>query len=55
MPDEDQLFLRTAIPPPALKRSTTDSDLEFVMGQIAKLRVVLFVGAVLGIVGIQAF
>ena len=63
MPDEDQLFLRPADPPPPLKRSTTDSDLEFVMGQIAKLRrdlakyafVVLFVGAILGIVGIEAF
>jgi hypothetical protein len=65
MPDEDQLFLRPADPPPSANRSARDSGLEFLMEQIAALPtrwelakyafVVLFVGAVLGIVGIEAF
>jgi hypothetical protein len=63
MPDEDQMFLRPAKPPRYNERSTTDVGLEFIMEQIAALRrevakfafVILFVGAVLGIVGIEAF
>jgi hypothetical protein len=57
--DEGQLFFHPADPATPLKRSTTDRDVEFVTGQIAKLAkyafMLLFVGAVLGIVGIQAF
>jgi hypothetical protein len=63
MPDEDQLFLRPAKPPRYNEWNTTDPGLEFIMEQIAALRrdlaklafVILFVGAVLGIVGIEAF
>ena len=59
--DEDQLFLRPAKPP----RSMPEGGLEFVMKQIAALPtswdlakyafVILFVGAVIGIVGTEAF
>jgi hypothetical protein len=63
MPDEDQLFLRPAMLPRYNERNTTGAELEFIMEQIAALRrelaklalVILFVGAVLGIVGIEAF
>ena len=64
MPDEDQLLFHPADPPP-LHRSTTDSGVEFIMEQIAGLPtrrelakmaiVLLFIGAVLGIVGIEAW
>jgi hypothetical protein len=64
MPDEDQLFLRPADPPRA-EQPPTDIGLEFLMAQIATLPtrqelawlalVILFVGAVLGIVGLEAF
>jgi hypothetical protein len=63
MPDEDQLLLRPAKLPAYNERNPTDAGLEFVMEQIAALRreqaklafVILFIGAVLGIVGIEAF
>ena len=58
MPDEDQLFLRSADPPP-------DGGLEFIMERIAALPtrwelakyafVILCIGAVLGIVATEAF
>jgi hypothetical protein len=56
------LFLRPDRPP-RFDGPLTRSDLEFIMEQIAALRreqaklafVILFVGAVLGIVGIEAF
>jgi hypothetical protein len=63
--DEDQLYLRPTRPPRLDERPVAGSDLEFIMGQIAALPtrrelaklafVILFVGAVLGIVGIEAF
>ena len=65
MPDEDPLFLRPVDRSPPSNRSTTEDGLEFLMEQIARLPtrrelaraafVILFVGAVLGIVGIEAF
>jgi hypothetical protein len=63
MSDEDQLFLQPAKPPRYNERYTTDASLEFIMKQITALSrelaklafVILFVGAVLGIVGIEAF
>ena len=63
MPDEDQLFLRPARPPRYNEQDRNGAELEFIMEQIAALRreltkvafVILFVGAVLGIVGIEAF
>jgi hypothetical protein len=63
MPDEDQMFLRPTKPPRYNERNTNGPELEFTMEQIAALRrelaklafVILFVGAVLGIVGIEAF
>jgi hypothetical protein len=65
MPDEDQLFLRPVEPPPPVNRSPTEGSLEFLMGQIAALPtrwelakfafVILFIGAVLGIVEIEVF
>jgi hypothetical protein len=63
--DEDQLFLGPARPPRFDERPLTRSDLEFIMEQIAAMPtrreleklafVILFVGAVLGIVGIESF
>jgi hypothetical protein len=71
MPDEDQLFLhpaapRHADPPPRTEpQRPTGIGLEFVMEQIARLPtrrelailafVILFVGAVIRIVGTEAF
>jgi len=65
MPDEDQLYLRPADPPPPFNRRPSEGGLEFLMKQVAALPtrgelakmalVLLFVGAVLGIVGIEAF
>jgi hypothetical protein len=62
MPDEDQLYLTPRTPPRYDERHPLGSDLEFIMEQIARLpdlaklgSVILFVGAVLGIVGIEAF
>jgi hypothetical protein len=61
--DEDQLYLYPRKPPRFDERPLAGSDLEFIMERIAALRrelaklafVILFVGAVLGIVGIEAF
>jgi hypothetical protein len=63
--DEDQLYLRPTRPPRFDERPLAGSDLELIMGQIAALPtrrelaklafVILFVGAVLGIVGIETF
>jgi hypothetical protein len=60
--DEDQLFLRSSERPGAKRQS---AEAEFIMGQIARLPtrweltkyafVILAVGAVLGIVGIETF
>jgi hypothetical protein len=65
MPDEDQLFLQPAAAPPPVERRRNDSSHEFLMGQLARLPtrrelawlalVILFVGAMIGIVGIEAF
>jgi hypothetical protein len=65
MPDEDQLYLHPRRPPRYDEQYPTGSDLEFIMEQIAALPtrrelaklafVILFVGAVLGIVGIESF
>jgi hypothetical protein len=64
VPDEDQLFFRPD-PPPRGERRPTDRGVEFLMQQISALPtrrdlakmavVILFVVAVLGIVGIEAF
>jgi hypothetical protein len=59
--DEDQPYLRPRNPPRYNEQHPTGSELEFIMEQIgaprralAKLApVILFVGAVLGIVGIE--
>jgi hypothetical protein len=63
--DEDQLYLYPRKPPRFDERPLTRSDLEFIMErtaalptrrELAKLAfVILFVGAVLGIVGIETF
>jgi hypothetical protein len=61
--DEDQLYLRLRNPPRCDERHPTGAELEFIMEQIAALRrelaklafVILFVGDVLGIVGIDTF
>jgi hypothetical protein len=61
--DEDQLYLRPRNPPRYDEQHPSGSELQFIMEQIAALRreqaklafVILFVGAVLGIVGIEAF
>jgi hypothetical protein len=61
--DEDQLYLRPRNPPRYDEQHPTGAELEFIMKQIAALRrelarlgfLILFVGAVLGIVGIEAF
>jgi hypothetical protein len=65
MPDEDQLLFHPADPAPPVERRPIEGDLEFLMEQITALPtrgelawsalVILFVGAVLGIVGIEAF
>ena len=60
--DEDQLYLRPREPLRYDEQHPTGSELEFIMDQIAVLRrelaklvfVILFVGVVLGIVGIEA-
>jgi hypothetical protein len=59
---KDQLYLRPRNPPRYDEQHPTGSELEFIIEQIAALRreqaklafVILFVGAVLGIVGIEA-
>jgi hypothetical protein len=61
MPDEDRRYYHPAEPP----QGRRDDGLEFIMEQLARLPtrrelarfafVILFVGAVLGIVGIEAF
>ncbi len=60
MPDEDQLFFHPVDPTPSINRST--SSLEEQIARLPTRRdlarltlVVLFVSAVLGIVGIEAF
>jgi hypothetical protein len=63
--DEDQLFLRPAAAPPHINRRPTEGSLEFLMEQLAPLAtrwdlakyafLALSVGAVIGIVGIEAF
>jgi hypothetical protein len=63
MTDEDRLYLRPRTPSTYDERHPTGSELEFVMAQLARISrelarfafMILFVGAVLGTVGIEAF